>query len=431
MSGGVYQVYVQAVCGTDTSSYVGPFSVIMPLANDSVCDAQLLNVDGTVYTFNNTGATLQLNEAQIAPPATGLQTTTGWVDSTLNLTTWFKFVAPASGNVRINNTAINYNGQAAVYDVTTCSEFSSFTLIAANDNAIGGTSQAPNFTVCGLTPGNTYYLMHDGFSFIPGNYSLSITPINLNAGAFNGVIDVCSGESANLFDGVTGYSMGGVWSAELVISGAGLTDSIFSSAGLAYSTFNFDYSITDGCAEDTSIAQVRIFGPSSAGNDGTVTVCRNEPFDLLTGLSGNMDAGGTWYNPSNQVTESFISAPNIPGQYNYDYITGNGVCPNDTSNVLVSVNPNCDYNGIEDLENELFTVYPNPTTGTVFITNEQSNEMYFYEVSDMNGRVIYTSKMAVSGSSVTEINLVNAQPGMYFLKAFNDRSSKVFQIVLN
>jgi hypothetical protein len=90
-----------------------------------------------------------------------------------------------------------------------------------------------------------------------------------------------------------------------------------------------------------------------------------------------------------------------------------------------------DYNGIEDLENELFTVYPNPTSGTVFITNEQSNEMYFYEVSDMNGRVIYTSKMAVSGSSVTEINLVNAQPGMYFLKAFNDRSSKIFQIVLN
>ena len=431
LSGGVYQVYVQAVCGTDTSAYVGPFSVIMPLANDSVCDAQLLNVDGTVYTFNNTGATVQLNEDLIAPPATGLQTTTGWVDSTLNLTTWFKFVAPASGNVRINNTAITYNGQAAVYSATTCTEFSAFTLIAANDNAIGGITSSPNFTVCGLTPGDTYYLMHDGGSYIPGNYSISISPINLNAGAFNGVIDVCSGGTANLFDGVTGYSVGGVWTAELLISGAGLTDSLFSSAGLAYSVFNFEYSITDGCAEDTAIAQVHIFGPSSAGNDGTVTVCRNEPFDLLTGLSGNMDAGGTWYNPSNQVTVSFINAPNIPGQYNYDYITGNGVCPNDTSNVLVSVNPNCDYNGLDELGSENFKVYPNPTSGTVFITNEQSSEMYLYEVTDMNGRLMYTSTIAVAGSSVTEINLVQAQPGMYFLRAFNDRSSKVFQIVLN
>jgi hypothetical protein len=144
-----------------------------------------------------------------------------------------------------------------------------------------------------------------------------------------------------------------------------------------------------------------------------------------------MDAGGTWYNPSNQVTESFITAPNIPGQYNYDYITGNGVCPNDTSNVLVSVNPNCDFNGIEDLEVEHFMVYPNPSSGMVFITNEQSNQMYFFEVMDINGRMVYTSSMAVAGSSVTEINLTNTQPGMYFLRAFNDRSSKVFQIVLN
>jgi hypothetical protein len=53
LGGGVYQVYVQAVCANDTSAYIGPFNVVMPLTNDDVCGAELLATDGTVYTFNN------------------------------------------------------------------------------------------------------------------------------------------------------------------------------------------------------------------------------------------------------------------------------------------------------------------------------------------------------------------------------------------
>lgn len=431
LGGGVYQVYVQAVCGTDTSSFVGPFAITMPLTNDTVCGAEMIMANGTVYTFNNAGATVEASESTIAPPATGAQTTTGWINSTLNNTVWFTFVAPASGNIRVNNTAINYAGQAAVYETTDCGDFASFEMIAANDNAIGGTSVAPNFTVCGLTPGNTYYLLHDGSTATTGNYSISITPINLNAGSFTDVINVCTGDTVNLFNGINGNDAGGIWTAELASAGTGLTDSLFASAGLAYQIFDFEYRLTDGCAYDTIIAQVQVFAPSSAGFDGTITVCRNEPFDLLAGLSGNIDMGGQWYDPSNNpIPSPEINASNIPGQFNYDYITGNGVCPDDTANVLVDVDGSCNYLEITEMYFSNMTIYPNPTTDLVYISNSGSTEVFSYEVTDIDGRIIIAKNNVINGTNTEEINLKGKVTGMYMVRVYNDNAEKVFRVVV-
>jgi hypothetical protein len=431
LGGGVYQVYVQAVCGTDTSQYIGPFAVTMPLSNDTVCGAEMLMANGTVYTFNNTGATVQTGETAIAPPATGAQTTTGWINSSLNNTTWFKFVAPASGNVRVNNTAINYAGQAAVYESSGCSNFANFTLLAANDNAIGSSSVAPNFTVCGLTPGVEYYLMHDGSTATVGNYSISITPIVLNAGSFVTMLDVCAGDTVNLFNGITGQDAGGLWTAELASAGTGISDSLFASAGLAFQIFNFEYRLTDGCAYDSIVSQVEIYGPSSAGTDGTLTVCRNEPIDLLAGLSGNVDFGGSWYNPSNQLmSNSEIIASNIPGQFNYDYITGNGVCPDDTANVLLNVDPSCNYLDVTEMYFGSISMYPNPTNGVLNITNSGSTEVFNYEVTDVEGRVIATKIAAINGVSTTEVNLSGKETGVYMIRVYNDNAEKIFRVVL-
>jgi hypothetical protein len=431
MAGGVYQLYVQAVCTNDTSSYIGPFTVIMPLANDTVCSAEMLTVDGPVYTFNNTGATVSTGETAIAPPTTGAQTTDGWINSVLNNTTWFKFVAPASGNIRINNTAINYAGQTAVYEGLICNDFNTFSFVAGNDNDITGTSNASNFTVCGLTPGNTYYLMHDGNTGTVGNYSINITSINLEAGSFVDVLDVCTGDTVDLFNGITGYQSNGVWSAELASAETGVYDSLFNSAGLAYQVFNFEYRLTDGCAYDSIVSQVQIFPPSSAGNDGTLTVCRNEPIDLLAGLTGNVDFGGTWYDPSNVVIPSSeIIGSNIPGQFNYDYITGNGVCPNDTANVLVTINGSCNYLNVEDMYFHYMSLYPNPTNGLVYITNEGSTETFDYVVTDIEGRVIASQSAAINGTSTTSINLNGKVTGVYMIRIFNENAEKVFRVVL-
>lgn len=430
LAGGVYQVYVQSVCGTDTSNYAGPVTFIMPLTNDAVCSPEALDADGTVYTFNNTGATVETDENTIAPPADGANTETGWINNFVNNSTWFTFVAPASGNVRINNTAINYNGQAAVYMATDCADWTTFELMAANDNSMLSSSLAPNFSVCGLTPGATYYLMHDGFNATTGNYSISITPIVLNAGALVDVMDVCTGGSVDLFDGITGYDNDGVWSAEITSAGTQLVGSEWNSAGFAYQIFNFEYRLTDGCAFDTTFAKVRVWAPSNAGTDGSVSVCRNEPFDLLSGLNGTVDLGGTWLNPSLQpIASSAITSSNIPGQFNYYYIASNGICPNDTALVLVNVSSTCNYLDVEEMFFGTMSIMPNPSNGVFNISNAGSTEVFNYEVTDVDGRVIFTKDAAINGTETTVVDLTDKVTGMYMIRVYNDNAEKIFRVI--
>jgi hypothetical protein len=436
LGGGVYSVYIQSVCGVDSSLFVGPFSVTMPLSNDSVCGAEMLTVNGPTYVFNNVGASVQPNENNIAPPVTGAQATDGWIASTLNGTTWFTFVAPSSGNMRINCTSSvaaynNFNGQVAVYSNNGgCTDFANFTLNSANDNAIGGTSVAPNYTVCGLTPGATYYILFD-HSGTAGTYSLKLTSIDLEAGTLSNVINVCTGDAVNLFTGITGNQSNGVWTAELASAATGLTDSTFQSAGLAFQTFNFEYRLTDGCAYDSVIGKVKIYPPSSAGADGTLTVCRNQPVDLLFGLGGNVDFGGQWRNPSNAVLpQSQINSSNIPGQYNYSYISGNGVCPNDTANVLLNVLANCNWLSLDEEANANMTIMPNPTTGIVYLKTSGSTETYTYQVLDLEGRLIEEKVNSIVGNTQVEINLTGKEVGVYLIRVFNDNADKVYRIVL-
>jgi hypothetical protein len=391
-----------------------------------------LDADGTVYTFNNAGATVSLNESNIAPPATGAQTTDGWANSTLNNTTWYKFIAPASGSVRVNATANNYNGQIAVYDVANCADFNTnFDLMGANDNEINGVSLAPNFTVCGLTPGNEYYILHDGFNATTGNHTIAITEIVLQAGASNPLTQICTGEDVNLFTTINGYDMGGAWSAPVAAVNASITDSTFTSTGLAYQAFTFQYRVTEGCAYDSITSQIQIFAPSSAGTDGTLTVCKNETVDLLSGLGGNVQTGGTWYNPSNVVmASSQITAGAFPGSFNYDYIAGNGVCPNDTANVVVVVLSSCDINSIDETVFAGVSVYPNPSTGIIYVDADLAAGNFDYVVTDANGRVIANATNGVKAASTSTIDLRGVETGVYFIRLSNQSSDKMYRIVV-
>ena len=436
VSGVSYDYYVQAVCGTDTSNYVGPYTFTMPLTNDLVCGAENLNVNGTVYYFNNFGATVSNSvvtnqEQSIAPPADGYQTATGWGDNQISSSTWFTFQAPASGQVRISGTNVGFDGQMAVYSVGDCAQFSTFDLLAANDNEIGGTSYAPNFTVCGLTPGSTYYLMHDSYySWNNGNYSVKITPISVEAGTTTGTLtQICTGDTTNLFTTITGNDNGGAW-IPVIPSIALAQDSLFASNGLAYQTFQFEYRMVNGCAYDSIVSSVQVFAPSTAGTDGSLVVCRNEPFNLLEGLGGTANLSGTWYNPTaGTVPNGNVIADNFPGQYNYKYIVGNGVCPDDTAIVIVAVQA-CNYLGLNETSLEGFSLYPNPTEGMVYISYSGSNDVYNYEVLDLNGRKVANKENAINGSSVTEINLNNVENGIYMIRVYNGSAEKTFRVIV-
>jgi hypothetical protein len=420
-------MYVQAVCGTDSSNWVGPVPFTMPLSNDSTCLAEDLAVDGTMYTFNNGGATAAVGETAIAPPATGNQTQNGWQNSNVNSTVWFTFTAPASGNVRVNCAGLNFDGQVAAYDVTDCSDFATYTLMGANDDGPNNVNP-PLMNLCGLTPGNQYYLMYDSWSTTAtGTYNMTLTEVVVEAGTDNGLTNVCVGDTLDLFDNITGYDMGGTWAQD--IPTLGLNGSMFNTSGLAALPFGFTYVVIDGCAEDTIATTIEIYGPSSAGIDGTIDACMNEPINLLSGLTGNVDFGGQWYDPSNSATTDDITASSIGGQFNYDYITGNGVCPDDTANVIVNVDFGCDYLNLQELYFEGMDVYPNPTTGMIYISNDGANEVFNIELTDLNGKVINAIEGAINGTETTEVNLEKLETGFYLIRVFNDNAEKTFRIV--
>ena len=415
IAGQSFVIYLQSVCGQDTSYFIGPIPVVLPMTNDDMCSAAAIPVDGHPYIFNNTGATVNPAEASIVPPATGAQTTTGWANQNLTLTTWFTFVAPPSGNVRINSTALNYNGQVAVYAATDCAITGSFTLQAANDDDLDGANLAPNFTICGLNPGDTYYLLHDGFNSTAGNYAIAISPIALNAGVEGEVLEICYGDTVSLFNGIANYQTGGTWTQ--TIPTLGLQGSDFVSTGLATVLFEFTYTMQDGCASDASNAYVNVYAPSSAGTNGTFTVCKNEPFNLLAGLAGTVDFGGYWLDPSNNpIAGNIDTASNIPGNFNYDYIVTNGVCPADTSTVLVVVDGSCDFTaGIETLAGS-FVVYPNPTSSTVFVDNSLGLALDKIELVDMSGRVVLMLNKGNFSNDLAELNVSNLTTGVYTVK---------------
>jgi hypothetical protein len=80
-------------------------------------------------------------------------------------------------------------------------------LVGANDNEIGGNSVAPNFTICNLIPGNSYFILFDGFNSTTGNYSISLSEIILNAGSTGSQLDVCYSDTVNLFNGILHYDV--------------------------------------------------------------------------------------------------------------------------------------------------------------------------------------------------------------------------------
>ena len=212
----------------------------------------------------------------------------------------------------------------------------------ANDNAIGGTSLAPNFTVCGLTPGAAYYLLHDAFNLTAGNYGISIYEIVLDAGVEGEALEVCYGDTVNLFLGIANYQLNGTWSETTPT--LGLNDNLFNTNGLASTNYEFTYTMQDGCATDEANAYVEIFSAPNAGQGGTINVCLNEPFNLLSGLSGVVDLTGAWTNPSNvALAGSIDTSGTAGGTFNYTYTASNGVCPDESTTVAVVVNSGCDF----------------------------------------------------------------------------------------
>ena len=133
-------------------------------------------------------------------------------------------------------------------------------------------------------------------------FTLSLTEIPfVNAGSATN-LDICYGSDIDLSTTVTGQEFGGVYSD--LDNTNHLTDSLLTTVGLASIPFNFSYSVGNTCHNDTAAFTVTVHDLSNAGADGTLSDnCDTHlPIDLLSGLTGAVDLGGTWANNSGEGT---------------------------------------------------------------------------------------------------------------------------------
>ncbi|MDX1651191.1 MAG: choice-of-anchor J domain-containing protein [Brumimicrobium sp.] len=209
-----------------------------------------------------------------------------------------------------------------------------------------------------------------------------------------------------------------------------VNDSLLNVSILPSGTYDVYYIVPGGCQDDTTTATVNIFPPSSAGQNGNLTVCLNEPINLFDGLTGNVDLGGTWYDPANNpLPNSQPTAANIPGSYNYDYITSNGVCPADTALVVVNVDGGCNYLSLGEEKLAELSVYPNPATSVLNIVNPSNSESLRIEIVDMNGRIVLKDAKSLANATEATISVEHLEKGMYTLRIFNEEGNRTFKIV--
>ena len=299
----------------------------------------------------------------------------------------------------------------AVYGSPNCSNIAGFQMMAANDDDLGGVNQAPNFTVCGMTPGTEYYMMHDAFNFTSGNHAIQLYEIVLDAGVEGELLEVCYGDTVNLFLGIANYQLEGTWSETTPT--LGLNDNLFNTNGLASTMYEFTYTVQDGCASDASNAYLQIYSAPNPGVGGTINVCLNEPFNLVSGISGLVDLNGVWYNNASMETlpSSVDTSGATGGNVTYTYTASNGVCPDESTTVTVVVDAGCDFTaGVEELTAS-FEMVPNPTNGQVNIT-WSANATGVILITDLNGKVLQTIQAV---GQQTTIDLSNYTPGVYLV----------------
>ncbi|MBD3163213.1 MAG: hypothetical protein GF328_14010 [Candidatus Latescibacteria bacterium] len=173
---GSYSVLISYENGCDRLSELLTVYTDTEPMNDSPCSAMYLEPgESTVYDIY----CATRDQAEVSPGAGsdtlgGCRSTDGWceTDTEAQNSVWYRFVAPSTGRVTIRTDFSNHedghehgvNAQLAVYEVGDCADYSTYSLVAANDNGRGlgvwGTS--PMLDLPGLVPGAEYYMQIDG-----------------------------------------------------------------------------------------------------------------------------------------------------------------------------------------------------------------------------------------------------------------------------
>lgn len=337
MSGTVFLTVIASNpgCVNDTANTAYPVTVLFP--GDNVCDAIPLTL-GTSPLYSLFGATTQTGE--VAPPATGFNTNTGWGNSTITNSMWFTFVAPTSGNVSIqaptNMNAGANDPQLAIWSATNCANLIGqatptapvgATLIAANDDDANYTTnsgaQYSSFVraAC-LTPGITYYIQLD--TYVAASSGDATTIIITDLGAYDASF---TGLSANYCiptgsSSLTATNTGGVFTINTS------TTAVTSFSAATAGTYTVTYNNVNVACKTTSTTIVNVT-PAVMAMTSNTAVCAGSSATLTAGGATNY----TWTAAGTSSTQ--VVTPTATSVYT---VTGETSGCSNTATVSVDVN---------------------------------------------------------------------------------------------
>lgn len=191
---GIYVVTVNDTCLSAGDTTI-VFKLFAPLANDNACDAIVISEGDSLNVFSNEGATVETGETSVVIPVDQDDAYNGWAaDNQIQSSVWFKFTAPASGAVELSANVfyvlnevdnLNFDPQLAVFDGD-CNDFSSLSLIAANDNEAGNPNNDSRLEVFCLEAGKEYLVLVDGYVGIgqEGYFGLTLNNIDVDVLAY-------------------------------------------------------------------------------------------------------------------------------------------------------------------------------------------------------------------------------------------------------
>ncbi|MFK5878881.1 MAG: spondin domain-containing protein [Flavobacteriaceae bacterium] len=143
----------------------------------------------------------------------------------------------------------------------------------------------------------------------------------------------------------------------------------------------------------------------------------NATIDLFPYDAGTEE--GTAYSTSNAATmpqENITSLVNIAPFNNLriGYFTIN----------LISV-----LNVEEELFDRQITLYPNPSSGFISLTNSSTNEIDKIEIYDLIGKQIHTQN--IDNQKIVNIDLAQLNSGVYLVKVFSGEINTIKKLIIN
>lgn len=186
------------------------------------------------------------------------------------------------------------------------------------------------------------------------------------------------------------------------------TTTPFSSAG----TFSVVAVAHSACPDDTSaIASAVIHAsPATTVTAGVSTACLNDGSISLTGVP----AGGTFSGPG--VSGNSFTPNNAGiGSHTVTYVYTDGFGCTGSATTQVAVNLCTGVTG-QTAVNGL-SVAPNPNAGTFALVSATALQQVSVEVTDLTGRVVYTSQLnGLSATAPVQIDLSTQPDGIYFVR---------------